>query len=108
MASETEMVEERFFARFEAIIAPIMVDGTVAAIGRELVADVRQTFNEVFFGHHEHRSEIGSPLNPLYSDLAEAREFWQEAMTAFEIANDDRPYLHEAAIEQEHDRGHGR
>lgn len=105
MASDVEF-EERFFARAEAVLASLMVDGSVAAISRELVKDVRQTFEEVFFGHHEHHGELGAPLNPLYSDLAEAREFWEEAMTASEIANDNRPYLHEA--EKEHDQAYER
>lgn len=107
MATGVE-TNEAFFARAEAIIAHAMVDGTIAAIGRESVKELRDTFHKVFFGEHERGGEIGAPLNPLYGELAEAKEHWQEAMTASEIARDDRPYQPEQENQHQQSHEHGR
>ena len=48
-------------------------DGTLPAIGREAIKDVRSTLMEVFFGRGERGGEPGSPLNPLFHDLVQAR-----------------------------------
>lgn len=51
----------------------VMRDGTVAAIGREAIKDVRSTIMEVFFGKGERGAEPGTPLNPLFYDIVAAR-----------------------------------
>lgn len=38
--------------------------GQLAAIGREMIKDLRSTINEVFFDKPEHGSEPGTPYNP--------------------------------------------
>lgn len=45
-------------------------DRTIPAIAREAVKDVRDTVNQVFFGQHERGGEIGAPMNPLASEIA--------------------------------------
>jgi hypothetical protein len=40
------------------------LDGELFAMFREGVKDIRQTFNEVMLGSHEHAPEPGAPLNP--------------------------------------------
>src|SRR4051794_24638545 len=52
----------------------VMRDGSVAATLRDAVKDVRNMFMEVFFGKGERGGEPGSPLNPLFHDLVEARK----------------------------------
>src|SRR4051812_36748736 len=51
-----------------------MRDGTVAAIGRDAVKDVRSTLMQVFFGNPDRGGEAGTPLNPLFHDIVEARK----------------------------------
>ena len=51
-------------------ITSVMADRSVAAIGREAVKDVRDTIHQVFFGQHERGGEIGAPMNPLASEIA--------------------------------------
>jgi hypothetical protein len=68
MPSESEL-NQRIVGAYHAV----MRDGTVAALGREAIKDVRSTFMEVFFGKGERGSEPGTPLNPLYYDLVQAR-----------------------------------
>lgn len=51
-------------------IAGIASDRSVAAIGREAVKDVRETIMETFFGDPDRGGEIGAPLNPLPSEIA--------------------------------------
>lgn len=43
---------------------PSQLAGQFDAMFREAVKDIRQTFNEVFFDHHEHAPEMGAPGNP--------------------------------------------
>ncbi|HVX12732.1 MAG TPA: hypothetical protein VHC22_16240 [Pirellulales bacterium] len=47
--------------------------GEFDAMFREMVKDIRQTANEVFFNHHEHAPEMGTPMNNTpqmtYDDL---------------------------------------
>lgn len=52
----------------------VMRDGTVGAIAREAIKDVRSTMMEFFFGKGERGSEPGTPLTPLYYDLVAARK----------------------------------
>lgn len=68
MAAESEL-NEQISQAYHAV----MRDGTVAAIGREAVKDVRSTLMEVFFGKGERGSEPGTPLNPLFYDMVAAR-----------------------------------
>ncbi|WP_152054185.1 hypothetical protein [Tautonia marina] len=51
-------------------ITGVMSDRSVAAMGREAVKDVRDTVHQVFFGQHERGGEIGAPMNPLASEIA--------------------------------------
>jgi hypothetical protein len=47
--------------------------GEFDAMFREMVKDVRHSFNEVMMGHHEHAPEMGTPMNNTpqmtYDDL---------------------------------------
>jgi hypothetical protein len=52
----------------------VMKDGTVAAMGREAVKDVRSTLFQVAFGHGEHHGEAGAPLNPTQGEIASDRK----------------------------------
>jgi hypothetical protein len=49
-------------------------DGSVPALGREAVKDIRNTMHEMFFGKSERGGEPGTPLNPLFHDIVEARK----------------------------------
>jgi hypothetical protein len=69
MAAESEIQEF-----LDKAYHSVMKDGSVAAVGREAVKDVRDTVNQIFFGHGDRGVEPGSPLNPLFSDLAEDRQ----------------------------------
>ncbi len=75
MAAESEL--QRYLDKAQANVAAayhsVMKDGSVAAIGREGIKDVRNTINEIFFGRSDRGVEPGTPLNPLFSDLAEDR-----------------------------------
>ena len=76
MAADNEMRE--YFDKIGASVAAgynaAMRDGSIPAIGREMIKDVRNTLNEVFFGHGERGSEPGTPLTPLFHDIVEARK----------------------------------
>jgi hypothetical protein len=65
---------DKLGAGAEAAYHHVMQDGSVAALGREAVKDVRSTIQEIFFGRGDHGSEPGTPLNPLFSDLAADRQ----------------------------------
>ena len=60
----------------------VMQDGSVPAVSRDAVKDVRDTVNQFFFGRGDHGVEPGSPLNPLFSDLAEDRQAHAAAIEA--------------------------
>jgi hypothetical protein len=59
MAAENEMQE--YFNKVGEVAAvgynATMRDGSIPAISREAIKDVRNTFNEVFFGRGERGSE---------------------------------------------------
>jgi hypothetical protein len=65
-------------ATVAAVWNTVTRDGTIEAIGREAIKDIRSTTQEVFFGQGELWSEPGTPLSP----------------TQGEIAADRRPSLH--------------
>ena len=69
MAGEAELND-----RLEKLYHEVMSDGTVPAIVREAIKDVRNTFHEVFFGKSERGGESGAPLNPLFHDIIEAQK----------------------------------
>jgi hypothetical protein len=56
-----------------------MRDGSIPAIGREAVKDVRNTIHEFFFGRGERGGEPGTPLNPLFHDIVQARKAHEAA-----------------------------
>jgi hypothetical protein len=76
MAEENEIQEflnkagERAAAGYNAA----MRDGSIPSLGREAVKDVRNTIHEFFFGRGEGHGEPGTPLNPLFHDIVQARE----------------------------------
>ena len=76
MAAESEIQE--FLNEAGAVVAAgynaAMRDGSIPAIGREAVKDVRNTINEIFFGRGERGAEPGTPLNPLFHDIVQARK----------------------------------
>ena len=84
MASEAERAEaasERCDSPFDqatrflsAVSAAVTRDGTIPAMSREAVKDVRNTIHEVFFGQGEGRGEIGAPLNPTQGEVAADRQ----------------------------------
>lgn len=49
--------------------AAVTRDGTMAAMGREALKDLRQAFMHVFFDCPEGAAELGTPLNPLPSEI---------------------------------------
>jgi hypothetical protein len=51
-----------------------MRDGSVKAVFREAVKDIRNTLMEFFFGKGERGGEPGAPGTPLFHDLIEARK----------------------------------
>ncbi len=82
MASESELNE--YFNHAANVIATAYHhatrDGSVAALGREAIKDVRNTINEVFFGRGERGGEPGAPLNPLFHDIVEDRKSHETAL----------------------------
>ena len=52
----------------------VMKDGTIAAMGREAIKDVRGTMHETWFGKNEHHGEAGAPLNPTQGEVAAERK----------------------------------
>jgi hypothetical protein len=91
MAAENEMqdyfnkVGEAAGAAYNAA----MRDGSIPGIAREAVKDVRNTLNEVFFGHGERGGEPGAPLNPLFHDIVQARKSHDVADGPGTAANDN-------------------
>src|SRR5262249_54527653 len=55
-----------------------MKDGSLAALGRQLIKDTGDTFHEVAWGNSGHGREPGGPLMPLYMDIADARDQYQQ------------------------------
>ena len=55
-------------------------DGTIPAIAREAIHDVRNTINEVFFGKGERGGQPGTPLQPLFHDIVQDRNAHAAAM----------------------------
>jgi hypothetical protein len=84
MAAESEMQESvnALGARLGKIYHAVMGDGSVAAVGREAIKDVRDTLDQVFFGQGNRAQEPGTPFNPYYSDIAEDRASHMAAVAA--------------------------
>lgn len=55
----------------------------MAAMGREMIKDIRQTMNEVMFGHHEHAPELGTPMNPTPQMTTEAIKGFDAEMAMY-------------------------
>jgi hypothetical protein len=49
-------------------------DGSLAALGRDAIKDVRSEIHQVFFGRGERGGEPGAPLNPLFHDIVQDRK----------------------------------
>ena len=75
MATENELNEHYQHAMDTMARAyhAVTRDGSVPAVAREAIKDVRNTIHEVFFGKSERGGEPGAPLNPLFHDIIEAR-----------------------------------
>lgn len=76
MAGEAEFQERMFKPAGEKLAAAsqaVTRDGTVPAIAREAIKDVRSTIMEVFFGQAERGHEPGAPLNPTQGEVAASR-----------------------------------
>ena len=69
---------EGFFAWASGVVAATAQaatkDGTLKAMGREAVKDIRSSFMEVFFGQKEGFGEPGAPLNPTQGEVADDRK----------------------------------
>src|ERR1700678_1119852 len=76
MAAEAEMQSKSVWLYHKA-----MKDGSVPALGRELVNDVRGTIFEIFFGKGERGAEAGTPLHPLFTDILKGREKHEDALS---------------------------
>ncbi len=63
-----------FSERMNRLYHAAMKDGSLAAVFREAIKDLRSTVMEVFLSSGEHGSEPGTPYNPLFRDLLDARE----------------------------------
>lgn len=57
-------------AAFRAAVA----DGTIPAIAREAIKDVRSTLHNVLYGQPEGPTEPGTPLSPTQGEIAAARQ----------------------------------
>jgi hypothetical protein len=81
MAAENEIQE--FFEKLGELVGAgynaAMRDGSIPAISREAVKDIRNTVNEFFFGRGERGAEPGAPLNPLFHDIVQARRSHESA-----------------------------
>lgn len=65
MPSENVPLWQQMLAkRREWLESQPSLSGQLAAMGREMVKDVRSTVHESFFGRPEHAAEPGSPGNP--------------------------------------------
>jgi hypothetical protein len=84
-------------------------DGSIPAIGREAVADIRNSMHEMFFGKSERGGQPGTPLNPLFHDIVEARKSHGDVHGAgpqvSEPANAPLPSAGEIAHQPEDVRG---
>ena len=58
----------------QGVVDFFMRDGSLAALARDAVKSAQDTFHEVAFGQSDHTREPGSPLTPLFSDIAAARD----------------------------------
>jgi hypothetical protein len=93
MAAENEIQE--FFEKVGELAGAgynaAMRDGSIPAIGREAVKDVRNTIHEFFFGRGERGGEPGTPLNPLFHDIVQARESHESAPESPAVALSPSP-----------------
>jgi hypothetical protein len=76
MAAEAEIDQyyEHAVDTMAKVYHEVNRDGTVPAVAREAIKDVRNTIHEIFFGKSERGGESGAPLNPLFADIIEARK----------------------------------
>lgn len=115
-------IASRATAAAAAFVHAATRDGTIPAMGREAIKDVRSTLMEVFFSHPDHGREPGAPLNPTQGEVAAERR--DELPSPADIAHDrgvhgpeaERGNVHGPALEATplpspsdiaHDRGGG-
>lgn len=106
MAAEAEM-QEQFFDRAKAVFAAVMRDGTVAAMGREAIKDVRNTLHETYFGRGEHAGEPGAPLNPTQGEIAAARQEDPQLYGPKQEASQPTPSPRDIAHDKDQGVAHG-
>jgi hypothetical protein len=96
-ADRVNAVLEKPVGMVQAVVNFFMKDGTIAAIGREAIKDIGDTFLETAYGQSGHGHEPGGPLTPLYMDIANARDQYQQENTAMsqpspsQIAKENSP-----------------
>lgn len=78
-------VLEKPVAAVQWLVNFFMRDGTLAALGREAIKDVQDTFHEAAWGNSGHGHEPGGPLTPLYMDIANARDQYQQENTTVSL-----------------------
>jgi hypothetical protein len=99
VAAEAEM-QSQFFDRARAVLAAVMRDGTVAAVCREGIKDVRNTVHETYFGRGENAGEPGAPLNPTQGEIAAARKEDPQLYGPKQEANQAQPSPSDIAKDQ--------
>ena len=77
-------------------------DGSIPAIGREAVADIRNTMHEMFFGKSERGGQPGTPGNPLFHDMVEARNDHEAALASAAVPSPEPVPLPGDIVAQEH------
>jgi hypothetical protein len=99
-----------------AMYQAVMRDGSIAALGREAIKDIQDTYYQVAYGQGDHAREPGGPLTPLHSDIEAAREHYAPRAdlpspgdiargTNFTAAEQGQSYLHGRT--QGDERGNG-
>jgi hypothetical protein len=68
------------------------------AMFREAVKDIRQTFNEVMMGNHEHAPEMGAPMNPTPQMTTESIKGFDAEMAMYAARSQSQD--HSQAIER--------
>jgi hypothetical protein len=83
MASESEMNAYLDHAAKVAasVFHAVNRDGTVPALAREAIVDIRNSMHESFFGKSERGSEAGTPMHPLFHDIVDARNAHEAALS---------------------------
>lgn len=64
MSEKVPLWQQMLAKRREWLESQPSLSGQLAAMGREMVKDVRSSLHESYFGRPEHAAEAGSPGNP--------------------------------------------